>query len=118
MIVSFVTTQQQSSKHCAFLLCFYSYNESFNFVHILIEPLYTFYPSTVEAGVEEVTGRQEDTRKEEDGQNLESEPAKKKRPGDGSTHQQATKSYSTQSKGGPAFAWSKTLSVDAPLEAN
>ena len=38
--------------------------------------------------------------------------------GDGSGSQPEIKCYPTHSKGGPAFAWSKTLSVDASLEVN
>ena len=67
-------------------------------------------PSTVETELEH-----KDKQKEED---AEKELAKKKKHSDDSGHQPATKSYPTRSKGGPAFTWSKTLSVDAPLEAN
>ena len=43
---------------------------------------------------------------------------RRKGNGDGSGRQPEIKRYPTHSKGGPAFAWSKTLSVDTPLEAN
>ena len=43
---------------------------------------------------------------------------RRKGNGDGSGCQPEIKRYPTHSKGGPAFALSKTLSVDPPLEAN